>query len=321
MPEQKIPFLTLFSAWQPEEELAALAAGCTVTGAVIDRAARSISARVECPSLPADDLRRRWERSLADTYRAGRVVLELLRPQSEAPAAAEHRPEPVPEPPVEQASPAAEPSSPPREPAQQETGAEAAFRRTEEIRRQALQKLKVCRPAAKKQDSKKGGGKLIFGRREIKGEATAMKDLNLDMGTVTVKGDVFAVEHKELKKRGAWVIGFDMTDYTGSIHINKFCPGDEGKPIVDSVKEGMHLLVQGKLTVDRFSGEMVLEPYAVMEGKKETKQDNAPEKRVELHLHTTMSSMDALTPAKAVVKRAESWGHRAPRGAGAGLHR
>ena len=98
MPEQKIPFLTLFSAWQPEEELAALAAGCTVTGAVIDRAARSISARVECPSLPADDLRRRWERSLADTYRAGRVVLELLRPQSEAPAAAEHRPEPVPEP-------------------------------------------------------------------------------------------------------------------------------------------------------------------------------------------------------------------------------
>ena len=106
MPEQKIPFLTLFSAWQPEEELAALAAGCTVTGAVIDRAARSISARVECPSLPADDLRRRWERSLADTYRAGRVVLELLRPQSEAPAAAEHRPEPVPEPPVEQASPA-----------------------------------------------------------------------------------------------------------------------------------------------------------------------------------------------------------------------
>ena len=134
MPEQKIPFLTLFSAWQPEEELAALAAGCTVTGAVIDRAARSISARVECPSLPADDLRRRWERSLADAYQVGRVVLELLRPQSEAaaapevPAAAE--PQPVPAPPVEQASPAAEPSSPPREPAQQETGAEAAFRRT-----------------------------------------------------------------------------------------------------------------------------------------------------------------------------------------------
>ena len=80
---------------------------------------------------------------------------------------------------------------------------------------------------------------------------------------------------------------------------------------MDNVKEGMHLLVQGKLNVDRFSGEMVLEPYAIMEGKKETKQDNAPEKRVELHLHTTMSTMDALTPTKSVVKRAESWGHRA----------
>ncbi|WP_294535443.1 PolC-type DNA polymerase III [uncultured Pseudoflavonifractor sp.] len=317
MPEQKIPFLKLFSAWQPEEELAALATGCNVTGAVIDRTTRSISARVECPSQPADDLRQRWEHSLADAYQVGRVVLELLCPPSEAaaapevPAATEPQPEPVPAPPVEQAPPAAEPAPVPQETVRQETEAEAAFRRTEEIRREALQKLKVCRPSAKKPDSKKSTGKLIFGRREIKGEATEMKALDLDMGTVVVKGDVFAVEHKELKKRGAWVIGFDMTDYTGSIHINKFCPGDEGKPIVDSVKEGMHLLVQGKLTVDRFSGEMVLEPYAIMEGKKESKQDNAPEKRVELHLHTTMSSMDALTPTKAVVKRAEGWGHRA----------
>ena len=74
MPEQKIPFLKLFSAWQPEGELAALAAGCNVTGAVIDRTTRSISARVECPSQPADDLRQRWERSLADAYQVGRVV-------------------------------------------------------------------------------------------------------------------------------------------------------------------------------------------------------------------------------------------------------
>jgi len=315
MPEQKIPFLKLFSAWQPEGELAALAAGCNVTGAVIDRTTRSISARVECPSQPADDLRQRWERSLADAYQVGRVALDLLCPQSEAAATPEVpvavESQPVPAPPVAQVPHAVEPAPAPQEPVHQETEAEAAFRRTEEIRREALQKLKVCRPSAKKPDSKKSTGKLIFGRREIKGEATEMKALDLDMGTVIVKGDVFAVEHKELKKRGAWVIGFDMTDYTGSIHINKFCPGDEGKPIVDNVKEGMHLLVQGKLTVDRFSGEMVLEPYAIMEGKKESKQDNAPEKRVELHLHTTMSSMDALTPTKAVVKRAEGWGHRA----------
>ncbi|KAB4601724.1 PHP domain-containing protein, partial [Bacteroides thetaiotaomicron] len=151
----------------------------------------------------------------------------------------------------------------------------------------------------------------IFGKHEIKKEPTSMGELNLDMGTVVVKGDVFAVDHKELKNRGAWVVGFDMTDYTGSIHINKFFPDASGKPIVDNVKEGMHLLVQGKLNIDRFSGEMVLEPYAVMAGEKAQRTDDAPEKRVELHLHTTMSTMDALTPTKAVVKRAEAWGHRA----------
>lgn len=145
-----------------------------------------------------------------------------------------------------------------------------------------------------------------------------MSTLELDMGTVIVKGDVFAVDHRELKKRGAWVVCFDVTDYTGSVRVSKFFPGDEGKGIVDGVKKGQHLVIQGKLNIDRFTGDMVLEPYAIMESAKPMKTDDAPEKRVELHLHTTMSSMDALTqvspkagPDKNVVKRAEAWGHRA----------
>ena len=102
------------------------------------------------------------------------------------------------------------------------------------------------------------------------------------------------------------------------MRVSKFFPGDEGKGIVDGVKKGQHLVIQGKLNIDRFTGDMVLEPYAIMESAKPMKTDDAPEKRVELHLHTTMSSMDALTqvspkagPDKNVVKRAEAWGHRA----------
>ena len=52
---------------------------------------------------------------------------------------------------------------------------------------------------------------------------------------------MFAVEHRELKKRNAWVISFDITDYTSSIRVSKFMPGDEGTPIVNGVKVGMHL--------------------------------------------------------------------------------
>ena len=72
---QKIPFLNLFSAWRPGEELAALAGGYLVTGAVIDKAARSIRAKVECPRMPEEGLRHQIEKSLALAYRVERVEL------------------------------------------------------------------------------------------------------------------------------------------------------------------------------------------------------------------------------------------------------
>nr|WP_300167299.1 PolC-type DNA polymerase III [uncultured Flavonifractor sp.] len=311
MPEaQKIPFLKLFSAWRPSAELMAMVQNYQVTRAVIDKHTRSIKAQVECANPPAEKLRRQIERSLALTYRVEQVELELSVPVEEKAAPA------APEVPVTQEPTLAAPKMP-----EPQDEAATAFRRTEEIRRKALEDLKTARPTEKKA-SKDGKGKLLYGRHEIKKEPIPMSSLDLDMGTVIVEGDVFAVDHRELKKRGAWVVSFDMTDYTGSVRINKFFPGDEGKPLVDGVKKGQHLYIQGKLNIDRFTGDMVLEPFAVMEGKKEPKMDTAPEKRVELHLHTNMSAMDALTAVgskmdspigvdKNVVKRAERWGHRA----------
>ena len=301
---QKIPFLTLFSALNAQPEVAGLVSGWCVTGAEIDKRSRAIQARVLCPVFPAEELRRKVETALVRTYQAERVELELT---AEAAPPEEH---PLPEPPPEPGIPLPEPPAEPETPAPPaEDPAMEAFRRTEETRRQALRSLKIARPREKKQGGKKA--RLIFGQHEIKKDPIPMSELNLDMGTVVVKGDVFSVENKELTRRKAWVVSFDVTDYTGSVRISKFFPGDEGKALVDSIHEGMHILVQGRLNLDRFTNDMVLEPYAVMEGEREERKDTAPEKRVELHLHTTMSSMDALTPTGAAVKRAEQWGHRA----------
>ena len=309
---QKIPFLRLFSAWRPPEELAGLVDQYLVTRAVIDKASRSIRAEVACSRLPDDGLRRQIERSLALAYRVEKVELDMAGEPAPAPTPS------VPQaPPLERMTAPAVPvdSAPAPAPADDP---QAAFRRTEEIRRKALAGLKTARPREKKPGGGAPRGKLLYGRHEIKKEPVPMSGLELDMGTVIVEGDVFSVDHRELKKRGAWVICFDVTDYTGSVRVSKFFPGEEGKPIVDGVKKGQHLLIQGKLNIDRFTGDMVLEPFAIMESSKPVKTDDAPEKRVELHLHTTMSSMDALTqvspkagPDKNVVKRAESWGHRA----------
>ena len=160
--------------------------------------------------------------------------------------------------------------------------------------------------AAPKQESN------TFYGKPIKGNAVSMKELSLDMGSVIVEGKVFAVEHKELKKRNAWVINFDMTDNSGSIRVNRFMEANEAKPILENVKVGSVLKVQGKMDVNKFDSETILRPFAMQPGSMPKRLDTAPgEKRVELHLHTTMSNMDALTDVGAAVKQAAAWGHRA----------
>ncbi len=170
--------------------------------------------------------------------------------------------------------------------------------------------------AASRQDKPKArpdapAGDSIYGK-PFKGAAVPMSDLTLDMGTVIVEGKVFHVDHKELKKRNAWVIKFDMTDNTNSIRISRFMEAGEAKPILDAVNTGSLLRVQGKLIEDRFENEMVLKPYAIAPGSMPKRQDTAPNgKRVELHLHTTMSNMDALTVTADAIKQAAAWGHKA----------
>ena len=193
---------------------------------------------------------------------------------------------------------------------------EGLYEETAKIRQEALKHVAVpnfadpAKPAAKK-GPETPTGDLIFGR-PFSGEVTPMSDLNLDMFKVIVEGEVFSVNHKELKKRNAWVVSFDMTDQTNSVRINQFMEADKAKPILERIaKPGAWLRVQGKMTFDRYDNEMVMQPNSIMVGKKKTRMDNAPEKRVELHLHTTMSSMDALTDTGKVIAQAAAWGHRA----------
>ena len=151
-----------------------------------------------------------------------------------------------------------------------------------------------------------------FYGKAFKGTPMPMKELNLDMGSVIVEGKVFSVEHKELKKRNAWVINFAMTDNYGSVQINRFMENSEAKPILENVKVGSVLKVQGRLQINQFDNEMVLKPFAMMPGKMEKRKDNAVgDKRVELHLHTVMSNMDALTNTEDAIKQAAAWGHKA----------
>ncbi len=184
------------------------------------------------------------------------------------------------------------------------------FQATQAIRDKILSDIPVVAVAAPKKEQKQESD-AIYGK-PFRGEKTPMGQVNLDMGNVIVEGRVFSVEHKELKKRNAWVINFDMTDNTGSVRINRFMENNEAKGLLDAVQKGSVLRVQGRPQINQFDNEMVLRPLAIMPGKMEGRKDTAQgEKRVELHLHTLMSNMDALTDTAAAVKQAAAWGHRA----------
>ena len=187
----------------------------------------------------------------------------------------------------------------------------ALFEAMESMRGSMMSSLPVREQAAKKEIKAAAPSDTFYGK-PFRGNAVPMKDLNMDMGSVIVEGRVFSVDHKELKKRNAWVVKFDITDNTGSVRISRFMEAGEAKPILENVKVGSVLRVQGKLIEDRFENEMVLKPYAMQPGSMPKRQDLANgKKRVELHLHTTMSNMDALTPTFDAIKQAAEWGHRA----------
>ena len=149
-------------------------------------------------------------------------------------------------------------------------------------------------------------GTVLLGKA-IKQRPAAMSTITLESGRVTVEGDVVAVNSRSTKKGGA-VLGFDLTDYSGSLHVSRFLKQDEDQSIIKKIAKGDHLTVQGEIAYNKFEDDMVLDPRSIVKGKRYIRPDTAEEKRVELHLHTRFSALDALTEPKAAVERAAYWG-------------
>ena len=162
----------------------------------------------------------------------------------------------------------------------------------------------------RKAEKKSGGTEVLLGK-EIKGKPVSMTELNVKMGTAIVEGKVFAAECRETKRPGMWMLSFDMTDYQSSVTVRKYTEGQEALALQNAIAPGMWLRVQGQPELTRDGKDIQLKPYHIMKVPHEGRKDTAPEKRVELHLHTKMSNMDALTDTTAVIKQAISWGHPA----------
>ena len=149
----------------------------------------------------------------------------------------------------------------------------------------------------------------LYGR-SIRGKMSPIKNISDGMKGAVVWGDVIETEKRVTKNGKNSIITIDITDYTGSITVKIFCGVKESEAL-DSIKSGKTIVVMGNVEYDDFIKEVVISAQAIGTADKIKVVDKAEKKRVELHLHTNMSQMDALTPAGALVQRAYDWGHKA----------
>ena len=154
---------------------------------------------------------------------------------------------------------------------------------------------------------------LIYGRNcNIKEPPIKIEDISVDTSDVQINGEIVNVpDPTELKKTGKFLFSFDVYDGTSTITCKIFVLSEKKKKVSSKIKPGQAVKVGGRAAFDNFAKEITILANTVIEGeplKKVSRNDNAEVKRVELHMHTQMSQMDAVTPVKDLIKRAMKWG-------------
>ena len=154
-------------------------------------------------------------------------------------------------------------------------------------------------------------GGILIGK-EISGDIVKIRNTKTEGEKVIIEGSVFNMEKREIKGE-KYLVSFNITDYTDSTTVKFFVKKDVFDGAVENeLKTGKYVKVRGEVQFDKYAKEIDIMARDISKGTPPPKRmDNAKEKRVELHLHTQMSRMDGLTPAKEYIKRAQEWGHSA----------
>ena len=152
---------------------------------------------------------------------------------------------------------------------------------------------------------------IVFGKTIRKKPVQIIEALKKKGETAVIVGDVFASEVKEVRNENT-VATFEITDYSGSMTVKIFEKTEDIKNMkLNKVKNGDTILVKGKIDDDKFIHDVVISPESLNKVKRIPRTDNYPQKRVELHCHTNMSAMDAVTDPVTLIRRASEWGHQA----------
>lgn len=172
----------------------------------------------------------------------------------------------------------------------------------------------VTKNRSKKTESRLSVNDIVYGREVSKYELTRMADLTDTSGRVTVKGRLLNLE-RITTKRHTNLVTMSLSDLTNTVLVKLFMDDQQAarttRLLEKALKEPCLLLMRGFYRFDSYTSEYCLFPDDINRYPIEERSDTAPDKRVELHLHTKMSALDATTDLGAVIARAAKWGHKA----------
>ncbi len=152
---------------------------------------------------------------------------------------------------------------------------------------------------------------ILLGK-EFTGQVVNLSQLPENDEIVIVRATILNADIRELKNDNV-LVSLDITDYTYSVTAKFFIKKDKWDIIKGDIKKGNSLKIRGLLEYDSFIQERIIKAKDIIKigEMKVIRLDTSKEKRVELHAHTQMSSMDATVNVSALVGRAAKWGHRA----------
>lgn len=139
-----------------------------------------------------------------------------------------------------------------------------------------------------------------------------ISDLPNQTGRIAIEGKVFAIDTREIQEGRSVVINMDVTDKKGSVRVKRILPKEDADLLLQKVDAGKtYLRIRGEMEYDRFYEDYTMKPIDLYIAKEKIRPDNAEKKRVELHMHTSMSRMDGVSSAHDLIDRAMKWGHTA----------
>ena len=152
---------------------------------------------------------------------------------------------------------------------------------------------------------------ILLGK-EINGTNQKIIDTKILGENVIIEGSIYNIEPREIRGE-KYIVSFDITDLSDSTTVKFFVKKSVfDAELSDKIKKGKYLRVQGEVQFDKYTKEIdIMAKNIMVAAAPPPRMDDAEEKRVELHLHTQMSSMDGVTPVKKYIERAIAWGHKA----------